>query len=1320
MSSNSKKAEKIKDQGNALVQKKLYAEAAEKYKEAIKLDPNVPAYHSNLSHCYKCLANYKEAELSARRVIRLNPESKPLLVKGHWRLALALISQNNEDSGDPDDHYFERKNQLKREDRFREAAEVLRLAKKIQPDSKAVIDDLTRAEAECQKAGIRPNSDGSWYDFDRYFDTDDEYSDSDEDQSDDESEHDSDVLPEMSNSRDGDGSGSEPPPLDDRADSESSSDASMPALHDRNDSDSSSDESDSDSENDMPGLNNRAGDSSDSDSDDSYAERRKRAQQLRDQERKRQEEAEKIKKLEEERKARVAAEKRRREAEKAEKEKREAEKKRKIAEKKRKKKEEKQLRLLKERNGSKISTFLASYYRRDVAVRRKDIMLKGFEAFQWLVKGHLVRVETRDELARRMEFAKKYIENWQGCIQSLDQVSTQLPNWTAIRSEQRFIKRADYDYDDDFNETNKLLEDALNQAMEEGGQDQDQDLNLEAEETSLSDNEDENDIEGDEDESPSNVAAIPSFGQHTKIRFTSDAVKWIKQGDAKYVSFFIKKMERLSRGDRSHKLAKALVGPKNKVIYETYLENKSGQRILWTEEGGNLLVWYIAKHKSVSRLAGLIDDSDSRSTRQRTDLEDLESLAPGMIENNKGDSFGTPFDERPVVLDPLGNVPLKVYEIPAHDLENVAEETWMPPMHLTEEEKKVVETEGTVLLLGRSGTGKTVCICNRMEYDRQSQRVKQTESFSQLFVARSRRLCTFVANTIGNSPETAFSTFEELLRMLNDELPEIRGVRSNFPPRQRMDFARFKRDVYHGDDGLDPLLVWTNIRSFIKGSIDAVKSLPNSAVSREEYISSDVFKKVSRVKSDEMENVYDIYTRYETYMQENGLWDNCDRMMALLQRLVLAINHHPDVYYALRKTKIYVDEIQDYTQAEILMFFHLSAGLSDLFLAGDPAQSVAEGIEFRFEDIRSVAYYLVGGNPSEKAKNIPGIPNKPKTVNVNFRSHAGVLNTAGDILSLMFGAFPESATELKEDKGLFSGPRPGVYDRVPADRLSTLVREKLNGIVILTHDEKVESWRERLDGYPLVYGIRAAKGLEFKRVILLDFFSDLPKDMLKPWRELILGRAEDDFKVKYPEIEGHLKLLYTAVTRCIEQLFFAETESTIAGDAFIRWITTITVKNGVKPRNVSLATRNNISDIEKMTLTRDEWLAQGIEYAEYAESDAGNDYEKAIQLLKNAKYSFQEAKEKDNELFLKAHVHLESIKFISQLPPLVSEKDDEDANFDEAIEARGAQIVKSLLSQGLLTAANDLCTNISPYISSYSRQRLEQEFISQLSSKNAF
>ena len=47
------------------------------------------------------------------------------------------------------------------------------------------------------------------------------------------------------------------------------------------------------------------------------------------------------------------------------------------------------------------------------------------------------------------------------------------------------------------------------------------------------------------------------------------------------------------------------------------------------------------------------------------------------------------------------------------------------------------------------------------------------------------------------------------------------------------------------------------------------------------------------------------------------------------------------------------------------------------------------------------------------------VPNKPLTVNLNFRSHAGVLNVASSFLDYLFQYFPSSAKQLKKDYGLF-------------------------------------------------------------------------------------------------------------------------------------------------------------------------------------------------------------------------------------------------------------------------------------------------------------
>ena len=97
-------------------------------------------------------------------------------------------------------------------------------------------------------------------------------------------------------------------------------------------------------------------------------------------------------------------------------------------------------------------------------------------------------------------------------------------------------------------------------------------------------------------------------------------------------------------------------------------------------------------------------------------------------------------------------------------------------------------------------------------------------------------------------------------------------------------------------------------------------------------------------------------------------------------------------------------------------------------------------------------------------------------MNINFRSHAGILRCAGGFLDLLFGYFKNSVKQLEKDHGLFKGARPGVFPQVQIAQLSALLRENLQGAVVLTHDESASHWKKVL-GHELVYGIREAKGL---------------------------------------------------------------------------------------------------------------------------------------------------------------------------------------------------------------------------------------------------
>ena len=196
-------------------------------------------------------------------------------------------------------------------------------------------------------------------------------------------------------------------------------------------------------------------------------------------------------------------------------------------------------------------------------------------------------------------------------------------------------------------------------------------------------------------------------------------------------------------------------------------------------------------------------------------------------------------------------------------------------------------------------------------------------------------------------------------------------------------------------DGLDPLVVWTQIRSFIKGSIEA--ALQHHPLTLDQYLDMEAFgKDRCRLSLDQRREVYHLYTRYDEIRRERGLWDDTDQVAALLYRSRLQHTAIAEPY-----DRVYVDEVQDCTQAEIALYF-VAAGLDmrALFFAGDPAQSVVEGVDFRFEEIRSVVHKLSGGKESIL---------RPLRLLVNYRSHAGVLDCASLVLEKMFGVFPSAA-----------------------------------------------------------------------------------------------------------------------------------------------------------------------------------------------------------------------------------------------------------------------------------------------------------------------
>jgi stress-induced-phosphoprotein 1 len=79
------KAEAFKAEGNNFFKGGQYKEAIEKYRSACDIDPNVPAYWSNMAACYEKLNDFANMEEASRSCIKADRS----FIKGYFRLATA-------------------------------------------------------------------------------------------------------------------------------------------------------------------------------------------------------------------------------------------------------------------------------------------------------------------------------------------------------------------------------------------------------------------------------------------------------------------------------------------------------------------------------------------------------------------------------------------------------------------------------------------------------------------------------------------------------------------------------------------------------------------------------------------------------------------------------------------------------------------------------------------------------------------------------------------------------------------------------------------------------------------------------------------------------------------------------------------------------------------------------------------------------------------------------------------------------------------------------------------------------------------------------
>ncbi|XP_078333030.1 TPR and ankyrin repeat-containing protein 1-like isoform X2 [Crassostrea virginica] len=322
-------------------------------------------------------------------------------------------------------------------------------------------------------------------------------------------------------------------------------------------------------------------------------------------------------------------------------------------------------------------------------------------------------------------------------------------------------------------------------------------------------------------------------------------------------------------------------------------------------------------------------------------------------------------------------------------------------------------------------------------------------------------------------------------------------------PRREVTYEVFAEEVWPRickkfSGRYHPSLIWMEIMSFIQGSFEAL-SKPSGYLSKEEYLV--LGRKRAPNFSGEREHIYDIFKRYDHFKRQKFLFDETD----LVQNVYNRLKKEKEMNWIIHQ--IYVDETQDFTQAELCLLLRVCHSPNEMFLTGDTAQSIMRGIAFRFNDLRSLFFY------AKKSMHAIGkfagvkVPKMVHQLTHNYRSHDGILSLASSILDLMVEFFPESFDRLQKDQGLFQGPRPVLLESCSFSDLAVLLRgnkRKSSHIefgahqaILVVNDAARDSIPEELN-LGLILTIYEAKGLEFDDILLYNFFKD--SQATKEWR----------------------------------------------------------------------------------------------------------------------------------------------------------------------------------------------------------------------------
>jgi ATP-dependent exoDNAse (exonuclease V) beta subunit len=286
---------------------------------------------------------------------------------------------------------------------------------------------------------------------------------------------------------------------------------------------------------------------------------------------------------------------------------------------------------------------------------------------------------------------------------------------------------------------------------------------------------------------------------------------------------------------------------------------------------------------------------------------------------------------------------------------------------------------------------------------------------------------------------------------------------------------------------LDASTVFTEIISHIKGGYRANM---HGKLERLDYVML-ADRRFSSLNSEIREKIYGLFLNYESMKRTAREFDLSDFVNSLHSRLV------SEGYKGDLLDFIYIDEVQDLSMSQIALFKYVCRNFKEGFVfAGDTAQTIARGIDFRFQDVRSLFYTSFlketeacnQGTKHDKQVHLTDM----FQLSQNFRTHCGVLRMAQSVMNLLYYFFPSCVDKLNPETGLVYGEAPVLLESGNDENAIMTIfgqskseHDNLHGFgaeqVILVRDDATKKQIVNLVGkQALVLTIVECKGLEFQ------------------------------------------------------------------------------------------------------------------------------------------------------------------------------------------------------------------------------------------------